>query len=195
MDAASQLQVLMGALDQTINGDPPNGATDASWRKTGLVMFSFPYGDQSGKANYVSNGADRRDMVKFLRETADRFESQLMAEEDDTLDQINEAVMKETIRETVSAGADLDGVAKKLADSGRIVEAGWLGFRRAVLKPTTPAGKLRDMRVSFMAGAMHLFQTMTQIMEADEEPTEADYQRMQSISDELEGFALKEIRR
>lgn len=38
----------------------------------GFALIVFPFGD-SGTSNYISN-AERKDMIKALRETADRLE-------------------------------------------------------------------------------------------------------------------------
>jgi hypothetical protein len=40
------------------------------------VLLVFNYGEKEGRCNYISNGADRKDMVKLLREQAQRFEDQ-----------------------------------------------------------------------------------------------------------------------
>lgn len=45
-------------------------------RKTGFVLMVFPYGDTSGRCNYMSNGADRKDVVALMREMIARFEGQ-----------------------------------------------------------------------------------------------------------------------
>ena len=36
----------------------------------------FPYGDTTGRCNYMSNGADRRDVVTLMKEMIARFEGQ-----------------------------------------------------------------------------------------------------------------------
>jgi hypothetical protein len=36
----------------------------------------FPFNDHEGRANFISNGADRRDIVTLFREMIARFESQ-----------------------------------------------------------------------------------------------------------------------
>ncbi len=45
-------------------------------RKTGFVLMIFPFGDHSGRCNYVSNGANRRDVVTLMKEMIARFEGQ-----------------------------------------------------------------------------------------------------------------------
>ena len=60
------------ALDKTFNGDA-KGAE----KETGFVLMLFPYGDAAGqRCNYISNGADRRDVVTLMKEMIARFEGQ-----------------------------------------------------------------------------------------------------------------------
>lgn len=58
-------------LDRIFNGDA-HGAD----RKTGFVLLVFPFKDHEGRCNYISNGADRRDIVVLFREQIKRFEGQ-----------------------------------------------------------------------------------------------------------------------
>lgn len=39
----------------------------------GYVLLTFPFSNGKGIANYITN-ADRKDLIKFLRETADSWE-------------------------------------------------------------------------------------------------------------------------
>lgn len=60
------------ALDQIFNGDA-RGAD----RNTGFVLMVFPFGEASnGRCNYISNGADRKDVVALMKEMIARFEGQ-----------------------------------------------------------------------------------------------------------------------
>lgn len=58
-------------LDHHFNGEAKGGA-----RKTGFVLLVFPVGSGNGRCNYISNGADRRDVVVLLKEQLARFEGQ-----------------------------------------------------------------------------------------------------------------------
>jgi hypothetical protein len=60
------------ALDRFFNADVPAGAR----RKTGFVLLVFPFGGREGRCNYISNGADRRDIVTLMKEQIKRFEGQ-----------------------------------------------------------------------------------------------------------------------
>jgi hypothetical protein len=59
------------ALDDIFNG----GAKGPD-RTTGFVLLVFPFGSEDGRCNYISNGADRDDIVVLLKEQIKRFEGQ-----------------------------------------------------------------------------------------------------------------------
>jgi hypothetical protein len=56
-----------------------NGALRGKDRRVGFVLLVFPYGDDTGRCNYISNGADRKDIVVMLKEQIKRFEGQAEA--------------------------------------------------------------------------------------------------------------------
>jgi hypothetical protein len=56
-------------LDETFNGN-----TTGANRRTGFVLLVFPFGSPAGRCNYISNGADRDDVVKLFKEQIARFE-------------------------------------------------------------------------------------------------------------------------
>ena len=58
-------------LNQTFNGD-----LKGDDRKTGFVLMVFPFGSHDGRCNYISNGADRSDVVTLMKEMIARFEGQ-----------------------------------------------------------------------------------------------------------------------
>jgi hypothetical protein len=84
---------------------------------------------------------------------------------------------------------------KKLADEGRLVEAGWMGFRIAVVHRDATPFQLEEMRMAFMGGAMHLFASITSILDDGDDATEADLSRLSLINDELQKFAGEMIAR
>lgn len=60
------------ALDVAFNGDK-HGAD----RPTGFVLMVYPFGNVgTGRCNYISNGADRKDVVALMKEMIARFEGQ-----------------------------------------------------------------------------------------------------------------------
>ncbi len=64
------MKALAGFLDEQFNGEAKGSA-----RQTGFVLMVFPFSDQ-GRCNYISNGADRRDIVTLMKEMIARFEGQ-----------------------------------------------------------------------------------------------------------------------
>jgi hypothetical protein len=66
-----QMQQLARGLDKIFNGDKRGHD-----RKVGFVLLVFEYGDQEGRCNYISNGANRRDIVTLMKEQIKRFEGQ-----------------------------------------------------------------------------------------------------------------------
>jgi hypothetical protein len=43
-------------------------------REVGFVLLVFEFGEKKGRCNYISNGADRKDIVTLFREQIKRFE-------------------------------------------------------------------------------------------------------------------------
>lgn len=66
-----KMKAVAQALDKMFNGKV--GGPD---REVGFVLMVFPFGDQSGRCNYLSNGADRADIVTLMKEMIRRFEGQ-----------------------------------------------------------------------------------------------------------------------
>jgi hypothetical protein len=66
---------LAHALDVMFNGDLTGPA-----RKTGFVLLLFPFSEigdgGEGRCNFISNGADRGDIVVLFKEMIKRFEGQ-----------------------------------------------------------------------------------------------------------------------
>jgi hypothetical protein len=63
-------------LDRIFNGDK-KGAD----RPTGFVLLVFPFDKEGhapsdGRCNFISNGADRKDIVVLFKEMISRFEGQ-----------------------------------------------------------------------------------------------------------------------
>lgn len=65
----------MKAIAQVLN-EAFNGDLRGNDRTTGFVLMVFPFGDHSGRCNYISNGADRADVVTLMKEMIARFEGQ-----------------------------------------------------------------------------------------------------------------------
>jgi hypothetical protein len=56
-------------LNEYFNGDAP-----VRKRKVGFVLLVFEFGEKKGRCNYISNGADRKDIITLFREQIKRFE-------------------------------------------------------------------------------------------------------------------------
>lgn len=80
-------------------------------------------------------------------------------------------------------------VSKALADQGKLVEAGWAGYRVLVIPPDAPQIQIDESRTAFMAGAQHLFGSIMNILDPGEEESEADLRKMDLIDKELRAFA------
>lgn len=68
---AAMMTHTMAAIDEFFNGKDKGQE-----RKVGIVMLVFPFGDKTGRCNFMSNGADRRDIVTLFKEMIARFEGQ-----------------------------------------------------------------------------------------------------------------------
>jgi hypothetical protein len=82
----------------------------------------------------------------------------------------------------------LEQLSRKLADDGKLIEAGWVSLRIMAVSLNAPPVQLEEMRNAFMAGAQHLFSSMMTILDPGIEETPDDMRRMGLISDELEAF-------
>ena len=51
-----------------------NGEAKGKDRKVGFVLLVFEFGEKEGRCNYISNGADRKDIVTLFKEQIKRFE-------------------------------------------------------------------------------------------------------------------------
>lgn len=63
---AEKTRAIIEAVDETLNPVKP--------RTVGFMFLMFNYNDPDGRSNYASNGVDRAEACKILRETADRIE-------------------------------------------------------------------------------------------------------------------------
>ncbi len=90
--------------------------------------------------------------------------------------------------------AHLERLTKKLADDGKLIEAGWIGLRIAAGLIDAPRDQLDEMRKAYMAGAQHLFSSIMTFLDDGEDATEADMKRMTLIAAELEAFGAELLR-
>jgi hypothetical protein len=66
-----KMNAIARTLDKLFNGE-----VKGRQRQVGFVLLVFPFGEKEGRANYISNGADRRDIVTLFKEQIKRFEGQ-----------------------------------------------------------------------------------------------------------------------
>ena len=83
----------------------------------------------------------------------------------------------------------LEQLSRRLADEGKLIEAGWIALRIHAIPLNAPPIQLEEMRMAYMAGAQHLFASMMTILEEGAAETEADMRRMDMIDQELKAFA------
>lgn len=83
---------------------------------------------------------------------------------------------------------DLDKLARELTDRGKLIEAGFVGLRKAAMAKDATDLQVKEMRMAFFAGAQHLFASIMGILDPGAEPTEKDLQRMDLINNELTEF-------
>ena len=67
----AKMTAIVQALDEMFNGQ-----VGGPGRKTGLVLMVFPFEGFDGRCNYMSNGANREDIVTLMKEMIARFEGQ-----------------------------------------------------------------------------------------------------------------------
>jgi hypothetical protein len=66
-----KMVALAQAVDELFNGE-----AKGKDKKVGFVLLVFPFGNEDGRCNYISNGADRKDIVVMMKEQIKRFEGQ-----------------------------------------------------------------------------------------------------------------------
>ncbi|MCA0032730.1 hypothetical protein [Mesorhizobium sp. B263B2A] len=70
-DYRDKMNAVMATLDEFMNGD-----TKGADREVGIVVLMFPFGATDGRCNFISNGAQRQDIVTLFKEMIARFEGQ-----------------------------------------------------------------------------------------------------------------------
>lgn len=82
----------------------------------------------------------------------------------------------------------LERLTKELNDKGFLIDAGFIGLRLACIPLNAPPDQIKEMRMAFFAGALHLFSSIMTVLEPGEEPTEKDMERLSLIDQELKKF-------
>lgn len=80
-------------------------------------------------------------------------------------------------------------VTHAAAENGQLIETGWQAFKAAML----PEGDISEetVKLAYLAGAEHLFMSIMAIMDAEEEPTANDMDRMDKIGAEV--MAIRDV--
>jgi hypothetical protein len=66
-----EMNALARAIDTFFNDDKRGDE-----RPIGFVLLVFPFSDVIGRCNFISNGANRQDIVALFKEMIARFEGQ-----------------------------------------------------------------------------------------------------------------------
>ena len=82
-------------------------------------------------------------------------------------------------------------ISQRLADEGKIIEAGFAALRAMAIPRDAPQIQIDEMRMAYMAGAQHLFSCIMVSMDPGKEPTEKDMERIDLIHKELEAWRAK----
>lgn len=90
---------------------------------------------------------------------------------------------------------EAEKLTKALSDSGKIIEAGFVGLRMTAMAADAPALQVSEMRIAFFAGAQHLFGSIMAMLDPENEPTDRDLRRMDLIDKELKEFITEFTRR
>lgn len=70
-DYHAQMNALAKGIDEIFNGD-----LKGDDRQTGFVLLVFPFKETEGRCNFISNGANREDIVCLFKEMIARFQGQ-----------------------------------------------------------------------------------------------------------------------
>ena len=79
-------------------------------------------------------------------------------------------------------------ITAQLTDAGKLIEAGWMGYRLLVVPDGAGQAQVDDTRMAFFGGAQHLWSSILSILTPGAEPTDADLRRMSLIAGELAAF-------
>ena len=82
--------------------------------------------------------------------------------------------------------AAASALTQKLMDDGKLIEAGFAAFARAVIPNDAPAIQRSEMRIAFVAGAEHVFSSIMNVLEEGEDPTANDLRRLEMLQNEID---------
>jgi hypothetical protein len=96
---------------------------------------------------------------------------------------------------TPGSEALVERLTKKLADEGKLIEAGWMGYLIAVIPADALPVQIEESKLCFFAGAQHLFASIMTMLDPGDEPTGDDLDKIDLIEKELAAFAESLTRR
>lgn len=82
-------------------------------------------------------------------------------------------------------------LTKDLADQGKLVYGGWAAYEFLCLQ-NADAAKKTELRRAWFLSAEHVFTSILSFMEGDREPTEADFDKLTKLHNELIEFRKSE---
>ena len=80
-----------------------------------------------------------------------------------------------------------NGITRKLADEGRLVEGGWQILAATWFRTRDPEAQ-EALRLAYYSGAQHVFASVISMLDAGDDATPADMERMTKIHNELEAW-------
>jgi hypothetical protein len=92
---------------------------------------------------------------------------------------------------------EYETLMKLLADEGKLIEAGWVGYRMRVIHKDAPPVQLVECKRAFMMGAAHLLSSLMTVLDPntpDGEPSKADMHKMSMIAEELDRFCAAQVK-
>lgn len=82
----------------------------------------------------------------------------------------------------------IDNLTKELADEGKLIEAGWAGYKLAVLPKNASEIQISECRLAFFVGCQHLYGSIMSMLDPGPNETPNDLNRMELIDKELRHF-------
>jgi hypothetical protein len=84
--------------------------------------------------------------------------------------------------------AYLDALSRRLADEGKLIQAGWTALRAVAPLTNKPAAEIDMLRLAYLAGAQHTFASMFSFLYPGSDATPTDMRRMELIANEMEAI-------
>lgn len=81
-----------------------------------------------------------------------------------------------------------DPLVKAAVDRGLLIEAGFNAMRIVMVQPDASDQHIAALRLAYFAGAQHLWASIFSFMDPDQDPTQADMERMAKVHNEMAAF-------